>query len=143
MEKYNPRFLSLQHYSSFIFGPRGTGKSTFLKHQFSNAITFDLRTSEHFRLLNANPDLLIEIAKDLYQNKTIIIDEIQRIPGLLPVIHKIIEADKSIQFIMTGSRARKLKKQGIDLLAGRAMRKEMHPYILSELGDNMIALDQL
>ena len=113
MEKYNKRFLTLGSHSSFIFGPRGTGKSTFLKNKFGQALTFDLRTSEHFRLFHSNPDSLIEKVRDLYESKIIMIDEIQRVPELLPVIHKLIEENKSLQFIMTGSSARKLKKQGV------------------------------
>lgn len=65
----------------------------------------------------------------------IIIDEIQHIPTLLPLVHSIIEENKKLQFILTGSSARKLRRVGTDLLAGRALRKEMHPYIASELGE--------
>lgn len=143
MGNYNHRYLIIEDQNWFIFGPRGTGKSTFLNNQFSRALTFDLRTAEHFRMMHSNPDLLLKLIEERIDHKTIIIDEIQRVPDLLPVIHKAIESNKSLQFIMTGSSARKLKKQGIDLLAGRAMRKEMHPYMLTEIEESSITLEQL
>lgn len=140
MEKYYSRYLSLEQYSCFIFGPRGTGKSTFLHHQIPDGIWVDLRSSDTFRRFNARPDLIKEMVRES-QSKTIILDEIQRVPDLLPVIHKMIESDKSLRFIMTGSSARKLKKSGVDLLASRALKKEMHPFMVSELINNTGKID--
>jgi predicted AAA+ superfamily ATPase len=74
--------------------------------------------------LDANPEISI-----------LVIDEIQRNPDLLHVVHALIEEKKDIQFIMTGSSSRKLKRSGVDLLAGRAVKRTMHPFIASELGE--------
>lgn len=143
MLEFKQRYLKLSTASTFIFGPRGTGKSTFLKQVYPEALTFDLRSSSQFRQLTSNPDRIASITKEMPHKKTVIIDEIQRVPELLPVIHKLIEEDKSVQFIMTGSSARKLKKQGVDLLAGRALRKEMYPYMCSEINSDNIDIDVL
>jgi predicted AAA+ superfamily ATPase len=67
------------------------------------------------------------------KNKIVIIDEIQKIPELLPVVHQLIEQKKGIQFILTGSSSRKLKRTGVDLLAGRALNKSLHPFMPSEI----------
>ncbi|MEP7323214.1 MAG: AAA family ATPase [Saprospiraceae bacterium] len=94
MSKYVNRFFELGEQSCFIFGPRETGKSTFLKHQTDESLFIDLRISDTFRRINARPDLLTEMIKERPSIKKIIIDEIQRIPDLLPVIHKMIEVIK-------------------------------------------------
>ena len=64
-----------------------------------------------------------------------VIDEIQRVPELLPLVHRHIEFDKSLRFVLTGSSARKLRREGVDLLAGRAVLCSMHPFMAAELGD--------
>jgi uncharacterized protein len=68
--------------------------------------------------------------------KVIIIDEIQRVPTLLSIVHQQMEYDKSLQFILTESSSRKLKKEGVDLLGGRAVKRQMHPFMADELGDS-------
>ena len=65
-----------------------------------------------------------------------VIDEIQRVPELLPMVHRHIELDKSRRFVLTGSSARKLRREGADLLAGRALLCSMHPFMAAELGDS-------
>ena len=62
-------------------------------------------------------------------------DEVQKVPDVLSVVHSLIEEHLGVQFVLTGSSARKIKRTGADLLAGRAIRKTMHPFIASELGD--------
>jgi len=64
----------------------------------------------------------------------IIIDEVQKLPALLEVVHLQIERKTGQQFILTGSSARKLRRQGVNLLGGRAAQKHLHPYLAAELG---------
>lgn len=68
--------------------------------------------------------------------RQVVIDEIQRVPDLLNVVHQLIEVDRRppVQFILTGSSARKLKRSGVNLLAGRLALKTMHPFMAAELG---------
>ena len=130
------RFQNLKTKQSlFLFGARGTGKSTLLKQTFSSKKTLwiDLLDYKQESALSKNPDRLsFLISGDSY--KTIIIDEIQKVPRLLDVIHKEIEKNKKIQFIMTGSNARKLKRGQANLLAGRAVAYYLYPFSCFELG---------
>jgi uncharacterized protein len=118
----------------FLFGPRGTGKSTLLLKTYKDAFYLDLLQHDNFRAYSAHPEKLREVIHGLEGKKIVIIDEIQRIPELLNQVHSLIENEKDILFIMTGSSARKLKKEGTNLLAGRAFKKSMHPFTASELG---------
>ena len=129
------RFFAGSGQSFFLFGPRGTGKSTWLKQQYPNAVLVDLLAPETFRSFSARPERLREVVRGT-ETKTIIIDEVQKIPELLDVVHELIEEQAGLQFILTGSSARKLKRTGVDLLAGRAIVKTMHPFMAAELGDN-------
>lgn len=133
MELYVPRFLGLPEQNCFLFGPRGTGKSTFLRNHLPDALWLDLLKPENFRQYKAYPERLEELIQGNPQKKDVVIDEIQRVPELLPLVHSIIEKKQGHRFILTGSSARKLKSTGTDLLGGRAIRKTMHPFILSEL----------
>jgi uncharacterized protein len=137
METYIPRFLALPDQNCFLFGPRGTGKSTFLKQQFPNALWIDLLKPESLRAYRARPEQLEELILGNPQKKDIIIDEIQRVPELLSLVHRLIEMKLGHRFILTGSSARKLKSANVDLLGGRAVRRSMYPFMLSELGPNV------
>ena len=128
------RFFHPPDESFFLFGPRGTGKSTWLKRHFKNALTVDLLSAENFRMYSAKPERLKELIEGNPAAKTIIVDEIQKVPPLLDVVHQLIENKKGLRFILTGSSARKLKRSGVDLLAGRALLKTMHPFMAAELG---------
>jgi uncharacterized protein len=130
-----PRVLKMPRQSFFLFGPRGTGKTTWLKVNCPDALFINLLEPEEFRLYQSRPEKLRDTIKSHAEKKIIIIDEIQHIPELLPLVHAIMEERKDLQFILTGSSARKLRRVGTDLLAGRAIREEMHPYMASELGD--------
>lgn len=127
------RNLRVPKQSFFLFGPRGSGKTTWLKAKFPDALFINLLEPEEFRLYQSKPERLRGVIEAHKQNKVIVIDEIQHIPELLPLIHSIIEERQDLQFVLTGSSARKLRRVGTDLLAGRAIREEMHPYIASEL----------
>jgi len=109
----------------FLFGPRGTGKTTLLKNLFPNAMFVNLLKSEYYNRLSSDPGLIQKMIPPQY-NDWIIIDEIQRIPELLNEVHDLIESKKHM-FILTGSSARKLRRKGVNLLAGRALTYNFHP----------------
>jgi predicted AAA+ superfamily ATPase len=134
--KYIKRFFKIPKKSFFLFGPRGTGKSTFLKKHFNEALWIDLLMPEKLRYYKAYPERLKELLLGNPEKKTIIIDEVQKAPELLDVIHSYIEEKKDIQFILTGSSSRKLKRTGVNLLAGRAILKNFHPFMAVELQDD-------
>ncbi len=136
------RFFRSSKQSFFLFGPRGTGKSTWLKQHFSKSVVIDLLAPDQFRLYSSRPERLQEVVSGS-EGKTIIIDEVQKIPELLDVVHKLLEETNGIQFILTGSSARKLRRTGVDLLAGRAVVKTMHPFMAAELGENFSLHDSL
>ena len=127
--------------SCFLFGPRGTGKSFWLKQQYADSIYIDLLDSTHYFRLLAAPEQLTSYIPEKYHGY-VIIDEIQRIPALLNEVHRLIEST-SINFILTGSSARKLRKYGVNLLAGRALTFFMHPLCLNELGEQFNLQDSL
>ena len=129
-----PRFFKEPGQSYFLFGPRGTGKSTWLKMRHDNALFIDLLAPEVFREYAARPERLRDVAYASGPGKTIVIDEIQKLPVLLDVVHQLMEEHRGWRFIMTGSSARKLKRSGVDLLAGRAAIKRMYPFMAGELG---------
>ena len=118
--------------SFFLFGPRGTGKTTWVKSVFPKAVYIDLLEAELFNDLIANPQRLSNYIPPAFRD-WVIIDEVQRIPDLLHEIHRLIET-KRYHFILTGSCARKLKRKGPNLLAGRALTFSMHPLSVAELG---------
>jgi len=120
--------------SFFLFGPRGTGKSTFIHRFFSDALTIDLLDPERARALSAAPERLQELVRAYHASPDIVIDEIQKVPELLTAVHRLMEEDKSRVFVLTGSSARKLKRAGVDLLGGRALLCAMHPFMAAELG---------
>ncbi len=119
--------------SFFLFGPRGTGKTWWVKRQLPEAHYFDLLDMSLYQQLLANPHSLVELIPKNYKG-WIIIDEIQRIPALLNEVHRLIEA-KCYTFVLTGSSARTLRRQGVNLLAGRALVYHMYPLVAQELGE--------
>lgn len=133
---YHPRYFQPTKQSFFLFGPRGTGKSTWLKVQYPDALWIDLLEPDLFRKYSAFPEHLRNLIDANPDKRVIIIDEVQKIPELLPLVHALIEEKKGLQFILTGSSSRKLKRLGVDLLAGRALLFHFHPFLPSELGDS-------
>ena len=132
---YMQRFFDYSSGSYFLFGPRGTGKSTWLRAKYPDAAWIDLLDGEAERNYYTRPERLREFIQAHAEQRTIVIDEIQRVPQLLPVVHQQIETEKSIRFVLTGSNARKLRRAGVDLLAGRAVLCSMHPFMAAELGE--------
>lgn len=142
--QYINRLLRLSlNRSFFLFGARNTGKSTLLRETFNSAssLWIDLLDPTEEERYLANPSLLYSEILALENKKYIIIDEIQKIPKLLDVVHKLIESTDKI-FIMTGSSARKLKYGGANLLAGRAFVYNLYPFTFLEI-DNKFELDDI
>ncbi len=127
------RLLEPAEGSFFLFGPRGTGKSTWLRQRFPDARFIDLLSPAQGRQLAARPERLEDIARALPDGAVVVVDEVQRVPTLLPVVHRLIEMG-SWRFVLTGSSARKVRRAGVDLLAGRAAWRSMHPFLAAEQG---------
>ncbi|MEM1244578.1 MAG: ATP-binding protein [Pseudomonadota bacterium] len=119
-------------HSALLFGPRGTGKTFWITQNLANALHFNLLKSETYTTLAANPTRIERRIPAGFKH-WIVIDEVQKIPALLDEAHRLIES-KKYKFLLTGSSARKLKKQCANLLAGRARRYTMHPLTCIELG---------
>lgn len=123
--------------SAFLWGPRKTGKSTYLKEHFPQSLTYDFLKTDIFMEFSKNPSLLRE--QLLAQNEEtlkypVILDEVQKIPQILDEVHWLIE-NKGYSFILCGSSARKLKRGQANLLGGRAWRFELFPLVSSEIGE--------
>lgn len=129
------RFFEPPKQSFFLFGPRGTGKSTWMRAIFPDALYLNLLLSAIREKFRAYPDELIKEVKALPKPGVVIIDEVQKVPDLLAVVHALIEEKLGFQFILTGSSSRKLKRGGADLLGGRALIKHLDPFMASELGE--------
>jgi predicted AAA+ superfamily ATPase len=121
--------------SFFLFGPRGTGKSTWVVERYPGAVRIDLLDDGVFREFSANPNRLLSVVRGSPPGGTILIDEVQKLPALLSLVHLLIEEKKGWSFVLTGSNARKLKRAGVDLLGGRALLCHMHPFMAAELGE--------
>lgn len=118
----------------FLLGPRGTGKTSWTRERFPGALVIDLLDPATHREMLARPERLRELAEGNLERNQVIIDEVQKAPELLEVVHGLIERKMGQQFILTGSSARKLRRAGVNLLGGRALHFSMHPYMASELG---------
>ncbi len=127
----------LKRKSLFLFGPRQTGKTTYLKNRYPSAVVVNLLKPSEFLKFKAKPELFGEEIEFAYKNqdeKLFVVDEIQKIPELLDECQRLIGEHKDIRFILTGSSARKLKKAGVNLLGGRATRVHFHPIVSVEFG---------
>lgn len=121
----------LEKKSHFLLGPRQTGKSFLIAQTFQDVRLYDLLDTSIYLALSQRPQRLAEelTARD----RLVVIDEIQRLPGLLNEVHRLIE-QRGIRFLLTGSSARKLRQGGVNLLGGRARTKYLHPLTQGELG---------
>jgi predicted AAA+ superfamily ATPase len=129
-----PRFFRAPAGHFFLLGPRGTGKTWWTRTQFPEALRVDLLDPGTLREMAARPERLRErLAADPHV-QTVVIDEVQKLPELLEVVHGLIEEKTDVRFVLTGSSARKLRRGGVNLLGGRAASKAMHPFLAAELG---------
>ncbi len=118
--------------SFFLFGPRGTGKTTWVRGRFPGALHIDLLEARLFNQLAADPQRLAELIPNGHAGY-VVIDEVQKVPALLDEVHRLIER-RRLAFILTGSSARKLRRGAVNLLAGRALTLAMHPMSAAEMG---------
>lgn len=130
-----PRLLSRPERSFFLFGPRGTGKSTWLRQVLGDAVRFDLLDASLFLELSRDPHRLEAMTGNLAAGSWVVLDEIQKIPALLDEVHRLMES-RRWRFALCGSSARKLRRGGANLLAGRALTLSMESFSAVELANN-------
>lgn len=121
--------------SFFLFGVRGAGKSSWTRHEFPDAYVVDLLDESRYQALTANPGEFALELQALPRQRLVVLDEVQRIPALLNLVHRSIEAERR-RFVLLGSSARRLKTSTTNLLAGRATMRTMYPLVPAELGDD-------
>lgn len=129
-----PRLLQRPNRSFFLFGPRGTGKSTWLQQVLPDAFRLDLLDSSLFLELSRDPHRLEAMIGSRSAGTWVVLDEIQKIPPLLDEVHRLMELHRW-RFALCGSSARKLRRGGANLLAGRALTLAMESFSAAELGD--------
>lgn len=121
----------LRKKSYFLFGPRQTGKTFWVRRSLGEVKTYDLLDTSVYLALSRNPS---RIAQEISpQDRVVVIDEIQRLPVLLNEVHRLIE-ERGVRFLLTGSSARSLRRGGVNLLGGRARTQYLHPLTRRELG---------
>lgn len=135
MDATYTRLLKPPESSFFLFGARGTGKSTWLRQHFAEARMINLLDEGLYQDYLGNPNLFYEELRSLPPGHWVAVDEVQRLPALLNQVHRLIE-EQQLRFALTGSSARKLRRGGVNLLAGRALRKELFPLTPMELGSD-------
>ncbi len=129
------RLLRRPSGSFFLFGPRSTGKSTWIRKNFKNATMYNLLNSREALRLERDPRALYDELKSLPPESWVVLDEVQKVPALLDEVHNLMES-AGLRFVLCGSSARKLKRGASNLLAGRAIVKHMFPLTSAELGND-------
>lgn len=125
------RLLEKPRKTFLLLGPRGTGKSTWLRQVLKDALCIDLLDSQRFLSLQQDPTRLSGWTSGLKSGDWVVIDEVQRVPAVLHEVHRLYE-NRGLQFALSGSSARKLRREGANLLAGRALQAFMFPFVASE-----------
>jgi len=120
--------------SVFLWGARQVGKTTLLEQIYPQARYYDLLQAKEFERFLRKPSLLSEELESMKEGDLVIIDEIQKVPQLLDEIHALIHK-KKIRFILSSSSPRKLIRSGVNLLEGRALKKNLFPLVSSEIPD--------
>jgi len=118
----------------FLFGPRGTGKSTWIRSRFDGALVVNLLPSENTVRYERDPGRFRAEVLARPRTDWIVVDEVQRVPRLLDEVHYLMEEQGYKRFVLTGSSARKLKRGGANLLAGRAVLRKLYPLTVAETG---------
>ncbi len=129
------RIYRLPQASFFLFGLRGVGKSTWIGSRLPRAHRFDLLDEGLYQELLADPEPFAGALRRLDPESWVVVDEVQRLPGLLNEVHRFIE-ERGLRFALLGSSARKLRAAGVNLLGGRALWREMFPLTPEELGED-------
>lgn len=127
------RQLSSPRAAFFLFGPRGTGKSTWIRTNLPDAFVVNLLPTDAMLLYERDPSLFRAEALARPRSRWIVIDEVQRVPALLDQVHWLMEEKGYRRFALTGSSARKLKRGAANLLAGRAVVKNLFPLTSREV----------
>lgn len=121
----------------FLFGARQVGKSTLLQERFEDAVYYDLLLPNIRKSFKRNPELFKEALSSKPAGTLVIVDEIQKVPELLDLVHWLM-VNKGLRFILSGSSARKLKKSGANTLGGRAQTRTLFPLVWPEVSDFQI-----
>lgn len=122
--------------SILLLGPRQTGKSTLARSLDEGVQYFDLSETDTYRELSAHPELLRQRLSD--RTQTVVIDEAQRLTELFDEVQVLLDRNKNLRFLLTGSSARKLRRTGVNLLPGRIWRRHLFPLVSAELGEARI-----
>ena len=131
--EYVRRCIRPPQQSFFLFGPRGTGKTMWVNREFPDIHTVNLLDEGLYQSYLADISRFAGELRALEPRSWVFVDEIQRLPSLLNEVHRFIE-ERGHRFVLTGSSARKLRRGGVNLLAGRALVRFMHPFLPVELG---------
>lgn len=123
---------SLAKKSLLLLGPRQTGKSTLVRGLGDGTYFVDLAETDTFRELSAHPELLRQRLPP--GTRTLVVDEAQKLPELFDEAQVLLDRDKGLRVVMTGSSARKLRRSGVNLLPGRVWRRHLFPLVSAELG---------
>lgn len=134
------RIKELPTKSFILLGPRGVGKSTLIKQKLTPDLEINLLRSREYLSLHQNPDQLLQMTEHLPKGAWVFIDEVQRVPEILNLVHEIYET-RRLNFALTGSSARKIKRGGGNLLAGRALQIFLHPFAYPEFRQ-VLTLDE-
>ncbi|MBM3790782.1 MAG: ATP-binding protein, partial [Acidobacteria bacterium] len=128
------RALKVPEHSFFLFGPRSTGKTTWLRQKLGDALWFNLVSDREYVPLLQDSGLFRQSVEACGPGAWVVIDEVQRLPALLREVHDLISIHgDSYRFAMSGSSARKLRRMDVDLLAGRVIERRMFPLTSMEL----------
>src|SRR5437762_9531973 len=127
------RALPTPHSSFFLFGPRGTGKSTWIRSRFEDAFVVNLLAADVMLRHERDPAGFRAEVLAHPRSRWIVVDEVQRVPRLLDEVHFLMEEKGYKKFALTGSSARKLRRGAANLLAGRAVMKALRPLTTREV----------
>ncbi len=130
------RLVKPRSTSFFLLGIRGVGKSTWFRQVLPDAVLIDLLDEVMYHDLLVDIGLFRNLVSKSKRGDWVVVDEIQRIPGLLNKVHRLIE-DQGIRFALNGSSERKLKMASTNPLVGRASVVSMFPFVPDELGEDL------
>jgi predicted AAA+ superfamily ATPase len=114
-----------------ILGPRQCGKTTLARTLAADAY-FDLENPQDLARLE-HPQLALEDLTGL-----IVIDEIQRLPDLFPLLRYLVDQGKNRKFVILGSASRDLIRQSSESLAGRIAYLQLGGFRLSDIDPGAI-----